>query len=224
MFSIALIAEESEIIEKLSTDLVDKGFSCLFVSASDNTIDRIGTSAPHLVLAIVDKVGEDIDIWNLLHRIKKELHLPVIALISRDVLHRVGSSEYIDDFVIEPWDVEEVALRSLLTLKRINNIDSAGLIKCGDLIIDIARCEVFLDGRPVMLTYKEYELLHFLASNRGHVFSREALLNKVWGYDYYGGDRTVDVHIRRLRSKIEDATHTFIETVRNIGYRFRSED
>ena len=72
-----------------------------------------------------------------------------------------------------------------------------------------------------MLTFREYELLKFLAGNRGRVFTREALLNKVWGYDYYGGDRTVDVHIRRLRSKTEDSNHAFIETVRNIGYRFK---
>jgi len=84
-------------------------------------------------------------------------------------------------------------------------------------------CEVTVDGRLVTLTFKEYELLRFLASNRGRVFTRDVLLNEVWGYDYYGGDRTVDVHIRRLRSKIEDSTHIFIETVRNIGYRFRKQ-
>ncbi len=73
----------------------------------------------------------------------------------------------------------------------------------------------------VELTFKEYELLKFLARDRGRVFTREALLNKVWGYDYFGGDRTVDVHVRRLRSKIELSGQTFIETVRNIGYRFK---
>jgi DNA-binding response OmpR family regulator len=73
----------------------------------------------------------------------------------------------------------------------------------------------------VTLTFKEFELLRFLASNMGRVFTREALLNEVWGYEYYGGDRTVDVHIRRLRSKLEDPAHTFIETVRNIGYKFK---
>ena len=88
-------------------------------------------------------------------------------------------------------------------------------------MIDLARCEVSVNDEPVLLTFKEYELLKFLASNKDRVFTRESLLNKVWGYDYYGGDRTVDVHIRRLRSKIEDSTHTFIETVRNVGYKFR---
>jgi two-component system alkaline phosphatase synthesis response regulator PhoP len=97
------------------------------------------------------------------------------------------------------------------------------LIKCGDLVIDIAKYEVSIGGKLLALTFKEYELLKFLAKNRGRVFTRETLLNEVWGYDYYGGDRTVDVHIRRLRSKIEDSTHTFIETVRNIGYKFSTE-
>jgi DNA-binding response OmpR family regulator len=80
---------------------------------------------------------------------------------------------------------------------------------------------VTVNGALVELTFKEYELLKLLAANRGRVFTREALLDKLWGYDYFGGDRTVDVHIRRLRSKIEDAEHTYIETVRNIGYRFK---
>jgi DNA-binding response OmpR family regulator len=93
-------------------------------------------------------------------------------------------------------------------------------IQCGDLVIDLANCEVRVGGKVVELTFKEYELLKFLAKDRGRVFTREALLHKVWGYDYFGGDRTVDVHVRRLRSKIEDSGQTFIETVRNIGYRF----
>jgi two-component system, OmpR family, alkaline phosphatase synthesis response regulator PhoP len=79
-------------------------------------------------------------------------------------------------------------------------------------------------GRVIDLTFTEYELLKLLMSQKGSVFSREILLNKIWGYDYFGGDRTVDVHITRLRSKIEDANHTYIETVRNIGYRFKADD
>jgi two-component system alkaline phosphatase synthesis response regulator PhoP len=106
--------------------------------------------------------------------------------------------------------------------KRNGNQDDGELIRFDGLIIDLAKCEVTVDSRVVALTFREYELLKFLASNKGRVYTRDALLNKVWGYDYYGGDRTVDVHIRRLRSKIDDAKHTFIETVRNIGYRFTS--
>ncbi|MFA5148449.1 MAG: winged helix-turn-helix domain-containing protein, partial [Candidatus Omnitrophota bacterium] len=93
-------------------------------------------------------------------------------------------------------------------------------IKAGDLLIDVSRYEVTVNGGKIELTFKEYELLKFLASNKGRVYSRDQLLDKIWGYDYYGGTRTVDVHIRRLRSKIEDRRHTFIETIRNIGYKF----
>jgi DNA-binding response OmpR family regulator len=96
------------------------------------------------------------------------------------------------------------------------------VIKAGDLTIDPIRCEAELDGRLLALTFKEYQLLKLLATNNGKVFTRESLLNEIWGYDYYGGDRTVDVHIRRLRSKIEDPVHTFVDTVRNIGYKFKA--
>ena len=93
-------------------------------------------------------------------------------------------------------------------------------INAGNIVIDTEQYEVLIDGRPVSLTFREYELLRFMATNPGRVFTRDALLNHVWGNDYFGGDRTVDVHIRRLRSKIEDEKHIYIETVRNIGYRF----
>ena len=104
-----------------------------------------------------------------------------------------------------------------------SGVEGDNVLRAGDLHIDLANYKVFVGGRPVDLTYKEYELLRFLATNRDKVFTREALLNRVWGYDFYGGARTVDVHIRRLRSKIEDRAHTFIETVRNVGYRFHLE-
>ena len=101
-----------------------------------------------------------------------------------------------------------------------NKADNENIIKKGDLVIDCSKYEVKIDDKQVDLTYKEYELLKFLATNPGRVYSRDALLNKIWGYDYYGGTRTVDVHIRRLRGKIEDNKHAFIDTVRNVGYKF----
>ena len=100
--------------------------------------------------------------------------------------------------------------------------DAPGVIRVGDLVIDTNRYDVFVAGRPVLLTFKEYELLKLLASHPRRVFTREALLEQVWGYEYFGGTRTVDVHVRRLRSKTDDTTHTFIDTVWNVGYRFRT--
>ena len=148
---------------------------------------------------------------------------PCSRLLSRQALNSLDADLPCEDFVIEPWEPAEVALRVRRTLARSRGVERGALIECGDLVIHTENCEVTVAGRLVTLTFKEYELLKFLASNRGRVYSREALLNEVWGYDYFGGDRTVDVHVRRLRSKIEDPAHTFVETVRNVGYRFKRE-
>jgi DNA-binding response OmpR family regulator len=208
-------------IRKLSSELAQKGFTCWFASVDEKAVEILGERAPALVLVAVGDLPADSGIWHLARKIKQEKHLPVIALLSREALGSLDSAASIDDFVIEPWDATEVAARAKQTLQRVNKTDDKELIRSGDLVIDLGRCEVSIKGRLVVLTFKEYELLRFLTTSKGRVFTREALLNKVWGYDYYGGDRTVDVHIRRLRSKLEDSTHTFIETVRNIGYRFR---
>ncbi len=106
------------------------------------------------------------------------------------------------------------------TVKARATVQSAPLIIHGDLTIDVASFEVSLRGRHIELTYKEYELLKLFASNPGRVFRREDILNRIWGDDYFGGTRTVDVHVRRLRSKLDDVSHTIIETMWRVGYRF----
>jgi two-component system alkaline phosphatase synthesis response regulator PhoP len=129
-----------------------------------------------------------------------------------------------DDFSFFPGHKEELCLRIRRLLPGNGTEAADESIRCGDLVIDLASCEVTLKGEILDLTFREYELLKFLALNRGRTFTREVLLNRVWGYDYFGGDRTVDVHIRRLRTKTGDLDHPYIETVRNIGYRFRKKD
>ncbi len=158
---------------------------------------------------------------NLLTRLKRKTNLPVLAIADKEDMNSLVTLSNIDDFILIPYDMEELVIRIKRLLQRIKNLESSDILKCDGLTIDLTKYEVTLENRVIELTFKEYELLLYLASNKGRVFTREALLNKVWGYDYFGGDRTVDVHIRRLRSKIEDSDHTFIDTVRNIGYRFR---
>jgi two-component system alkaline phosphatase synthesis response regulator PhoP len=143
----------------------------------------------------------------------------VIALMTLETLNRPEDYQGVDDFLVWPFDTRELIARAKRVLQK--NISQDEIIRAGDLEINLAHCEVRVEGKIVELTFKEYELLKFLAHDRGRVFTRETLLNKVWGYDYFGGDRTVDVHVRRLRSKIELSGQTFIETVRNIGYRFK---
>jgi hypothetical protein len=145
---------------------------------------------------------------------------PLLLIIRPDQLGLIEPSLPIDDVIVIPVAGEELALRVRRLLWRKTGLDEESLVRSGDLLVDMANYKVFVADRPVSLTYKEFELLRFLMVNRGKVFTREALLNRVWGYEYYGGARTVDVHIRRLRSKIETSASVYIETVRNVGYRF----
>lgn len=148
--------------------------------------------------------------------------LAIIALVQPQQLADLDPALAVDDFIVHPARREELAARIRRALRRRRGASGENVIRCGDLLMDLANYKVFVADRPVELTYKEYELLRFLATHRDQVCTRETILNRVWGYDFYGGARTVDVHIRRLRSKIEDRTHTFIETVRNVGYRFHA--
>ena len=175
-----------------------------------------------LIMVVIDDKSLSCKELSRIKDIKQKNNLPAIALVSQDMLS-LDFDHCIDDFVVEPWVLTEVVARAKRVTEQNKKRDEDEIIRCGDLVIDLKRWEVSVSGRVVSLTFKEYELLKFLASNLGRVFTRESLLNSVWGYDYYGGDRTVDVHIRRLRSKIEDATHGFIRTVRNIGYCFRED-
>ena len=148
-------------------------------------------------------------------------NLPVIALLTRSMLPhfdlRLGAS----DFLVCPPQTDEVIARVKQTLHRVRSEQPDDVIRAGSLIINPSTYEVSLRGKRINLRFKEYELLRLLATNPGRVYSREVLLSSVWGYDYFGGTRTVDVHIRRLRSKIEDAEQPYIETIWNVGYRFR---
>lgn len=147
----------------------------------------------------------------------------LIALVGDAQLDRLTLDLAVDDFLVLPAGAAELQRRVERALWRRHGIDSENFVHCGALAIDLGNYRVTVDGQPLVMTFKEYELLRFLTMNAGRVFTREQLLNRVWGYDYYGGARTVDVHIRRIRAKIEIHGHTFIETVRNVGYRLVPE-
>lgn len=174
-------------------------------------------------LAVIDlaSVGEDSTAASLLEAGGTEAK-PVIVIAGPDQISAFDPIRDVDDYVRQRGAPDDLVVRVRRLLWKKHRVDSRNVLKCGDLVMDLGNYTVQVAGRTVELTYKEYELLRFLATNRDRVYSRETLLNKVWGYDFYGGARTVDVHVRRLRSKIEDKHHTFIETVRNVGYRFRA--
>jgi DNA-binding response OmpR family regulator len=175
-------------------------------------------------LAIIDlaSAAEDKTARSLIDHQGAGESLPVIVVADAEQIAAFEPIREVDDYVRARSAPDDLIVRVRRVLWKKHRVDSRNVLKTGDLVMDLSNYTVQVSGRSVELTYKEYELLRFLATNRDRVFSRETLLNKVWGYDFYGGARTVDVHVRRLRSKIEDRHHTFIETVRNVGYRFRA--
>jgi two-component system alkaline phosphatase synthesis response regulator PhoP len=218
-----LITRENKIQAEFYESLARNGVACSVIPYNNGVREALASQRPNILLFEVGEQLPDTETQELTQRLKKERHLPVIAMIPRDILDSIDGQLMADDFITSPYDAKELALRVKRLLQKTGSKDSDELIRCDGLVIDLARCEVTLEGKVIELTFKEYELLKLLASHRGRVYTREALLDKIWGYDYYGGDRTVDVHVRRLRSKIDDPKHGFIETVRNIGYRFRKE-
>jgi DNA-binding response OmpR family regulator len=148
---------------------------------------------------------------------------PLIVAMRADQLGGFDPTMPVDDFLVMPAAPEELSQRLRRATWKKTGLDAGNTLRSGELLLDLSNYKVFVADQPVSLTFKEFELLRFLMMNRGKVFTREALLNRVWGYEYFGGARTVDVHIRRLRSKIETGPTVYIETVRNVGYRFPAD-
>ena len=215
MYTICIVSPTEGPSPQLLRCVEDEGLDWY---AEGSRSPAVGVSPDAVVLDLT--LPDEVPVEELVRR-GRGFRRPLLAALGWEQLSGPPLST-VDDFVICPWRPGELEARlRWLQGRQRRNPDSPDLIRAGDLVINPERYEVFLDGKTVLLTFKEYQLLKLLASNPGRVFKREVLLNQVWEYDYFGGTRTVDVHIRRLRSKIEDATHTFIETVWNVGYRFK---
>jgi DNA-binding response OmpR family regulator len=146
--------------------------------------------------------------------------VPILIAVTVSALQKLDPRDGFDDLVLVPYVPVELYVRIRRAEWRRSEYADGETLKLGPLVIDCAAREVVVDGRPVQLTQQEFALLEFLVRNRGRVFSRRQLLERVWGVDYYGGSRTVDIHVRRLRMKLADAAKP-LETVRGVGYKMR---
>ncbi len=222
MFRIAVVTMTDDLMRRLAEPLEEMGFEPLPLATVEAAEALRGIVAD---AALVEFSPATRPVFDALAADKETAErLPLLAVLGPEQLHDYEAYEPAGDFVLWPALPEELAVRLRIAVRRRRGAEPEHLLRFGDLAIDLANYRVSVAGRHVQLTFKEYELLRFLATNRDKVFTREALLNRVWGYDYYGGARTVDVHIRRLRAKIESGHRTFIETIRNVGYRFKEED
>ncbi len=209
----------------MKSGLLDHGFDVALFAAQE--LLREEFDAGRVDVLILDLEHGAADVHTLCHAIKRDPALkdaPLVLLVTEDHLGRMDFSLGVDDYLTLPVSPKRLAERVKFLMWKRHKVELKDGLQVQDLSIDFQRYEVRLDGEPVDLTYKEFELLKFLATHPGRVFSREVLLDKVWGYDYYGGTRTVDVHVRRLRSKIELGRREYIQTVRNVGYKFIASD
>jgi DNA-binding response OmpR family regulator len=169
-------------------------------------------------------VGDDAEAAFALARSVRKRDLPLEPLLLLISGARLGDldlrDELYDDFCLSPFHPRELEARLRHMLWRSGTGTAPDLVEYGGLVLNLETYQAAIDGGPLDLTYMEYELLKFLAQHPGRVFTRETLLSRVWGYEYYGGARTVDVHIRRLRAKLGEEHANLISTVRSVGYRF----
>lgn len=162
--------------------------------------------------------GESVQFF--LSRIRKKIQgIPVILIVGDHSVDSINTDWFFDDFIILPFHKGEIQTRTKLLMSKQGSRDDDSLITIGKISIDLTEYSVFLNGEKLDFTYKEFELLRLFTQNRGKVFSRKDILATIWGVEYIGGTRTVDVHIRRLRGKLGDEFNSLIETVRNVGYR-----
>ena len=173
--------------------------------------------------AIVDIAGSADGGWAFLRAVRKggDRPFPVMLLVGGAQLGELEHrDEFFDDFCLTPFHPAELEARLRHLMVADVDLHRAELVEYGELTLNLETYQAAISGRPLDMTYMEYELLKFLAQNPGKVFTREMLLSRVWGYEYYGGARTVDVHVRRLRAKLGEEHASLIQTVRSVGYRF----
>jgi DNA-binding response OmpR family regulator len=199
-------------------------FTTTLVAKNGVSLKAVIDKEPDLI--IFNPKSQYFEVIDFCYSLKKEPQLqdiPIVLLMDESEMKTADLPSGVQEVLYRPLRMPESVARIRHLFKRIHKVDQKNLIVRGKITIDVSKYETHLGDKKIDLTYTEFELLKFLCSNPGIVFTREVLLNKVWGYEYYGGTRTVDVHIRRLRSKIEGKSSIFIETVRNIGYKFTSE-
>jgi DNA-binding response OmpR family regulator len=230
--TILIVEDEPALRDTLTYNLKKDGFIVEAVADGRAALESARTLKPDLIL--LDIMLPELDGFEVARILRKEMSTPILMLTARDdeIDRVVGLEVGADDYLTKPFSVRELMARVKAQLRRTRLLQEElarsttetkhATLKFGDLVINLTRREVTLNNEPIQLKPKEYELLEFFANHKGQMLSREFILERVWGWDFIGDSRTVDVHVRWLRQKIEkDASEPKrIVTVRGGGYRF----
>ncbi len=219
---VLIVDDDLNICELLRLYLASQGYDTAFAHDGSTALTLFKDYNPDIV--ILDVMLPIIGGWDVCRMIRRESDVPIIMLTARDATEDkiTGLDAGADDYVVKPFDPPEVVARVRAQLRRKKGSQPSGgqQVVINDLVVDLERYDVRWRGEPIDLKPKEIQLLYFLLTNRNRVFTREQLLDRVWGYDYAGETRTVDVHIKRLREKLEGKAVSWrIATVWGVGYK-----
>lgn len=227
--TILIVDDEEHIIELISYNLENAGYEVVRADRGEKALERL--KSRQIDLVVLDWMLPGMDGIEVLKQIRRSVQwkkMPIILLTAKndEISKVVGLEVGADDYLGKPFSVHELLARIKALLRRSEgsfeeSLDGKNIIRLNNIVIDKAGRTVEIDGEPIDLSLKEFELLYYLAKNRGIVHSRDLLLEKIWGYDYEGETRTVDVHISNLRKKLEkdDTNPVIIKTVRGVGYK-----
>lgn len=222
---ILIVDDEEHILELIKFNLENSGYEVVTCNNGTNALNIIREELPKLIL--LDLMLPGMDGYDICKEIRKNntiANIPVIMITAKsEELDKILGLELgADDYITKPFSVRELLARVKAVLRRVSTHFVDTSCKFGNITIDFDKHEVLKHDKRIDLTLKEFELLEILIKNRGRVMTRDFLLDKIWGYEYIGETRTVDVHIRHLRQKIEDDDKNpkYIDTIRGIGYRF----
>lgn len=232
MKKILIVDDEKPIVDILTYNLKKEGYETIEANNGEDAVTMAISQKPDLIL--LDVMLPKLDGFSVCKKIRETMNTPILMLTAKEdeIDKIVGLELGADDYITKPFSVRELMARIKANLRKVpmqqeeqKNLKKAQVIAVGSLALDLEKYEAKIRGKVVDLTLREFELLKFLATQEGQVFSREALLEKVWGYEYFGDIRTVDVTIRRIREKIEadPSEPKLLVTKRGIGYYFNGE-
>ena len=230
MEKILIVDDEKSTCEILALALKNEGYKTFQAHKAEEALVKCAEHSPDLI--ILDVMLPDMDGWEVCKEVRKISDTPIIMLTAKDdMLEKILGLELgADDYITKPFNTKEVLARTKAVLRRVKNIKGSKdqakkVVEYDKLIIDMNRYELRLDGKVQEAPPKELELLFYLASNPNKVFTRDQLLDDVWGFEYYGDSRTIDVHIKRLRGKLEGVSDKWmLKTVWGVGYKFEFDE
>lgn len=224
---ILVVDDDVNICELLRLYLEKEGYTVSIVNDGESAVKSFGEIQPDLML--LDIMLPRLDGWQVCREIRKFSDKPIIMLTAKgETFDKVLGLELgADDYVVKPFDAKEVVARVKAVLRRSAGVPAADIkqVEYDKLKINLTNYELWVDGKRIDTPPKELELIYHLASNPNRVFTRDQLLDEVWGFDYYGDSRTVDVHVKRLREKLEGVSDKWeLKTVWSVGYKFETKD